>query len=108
MRKLIALGTMVVLMLAVTSPAFARAVADDGAIADDSDVRTLHVDYVDASQVQAAAAWQSNTGDATATAHDDGVADASIDQSLTIDQSQVNGGFDDDFFHDDVWVWWWW
>jgi hypothetical protein len=91
MRKLVAIGTMLVLMIAAASPAFANAVGGDF---------TLRV--VDASQTQAAAATQSQFGDATATADStagdfasaaDASADASIDQSLTIDQWQWNGGF---------------
>lgn len=101
MKKLLALGTMVVLMLAATSPAFAQATADDGAIADDSDVTTLTVEVFDASQFQAAAAAQANYGDANAAADDGSTAEASIDQSLTIDQTQINGGFGDG-----VWIWW--
>jgi hypothetical protein len=87
MRKLLAMGTMLVLMLAAAAPAFA-----DTAVGGDVDLQ-----FVDASQTQAAAALQTNTGDATSTAGDfasaaDADATSSIDQSLTIDQSQWNGG----------------
>lgn len=96
MKKLLAMGTMVVLMLAVTSPAFAQ-----DAIADDDSVATtdFSLTVVDASQFQAAGALQTNTGDVTATADDDSVADASIDQSLYIDQYQLNGGFGGYYFY---------
>ena len=77
-------------MLTATAPAFAQdATADDGS--------TATVDYsvteVDASQSQEVDVTQTNTGDATATATDGSIADAYIDQSLYIDQSQVNAGF---------------
>ena len=90
MRKLVATGTMLVLMLAAAAPAFA-----DTAVGGDVDLQ-----FVDASQTQAAAALQVNTGDATAVSGNVGsAADTSIDQSLTIDQSQWNGGT--------WWTWWW-
>jgi hypothetical protein len=91
MRKLLATGTMLVLMIAAASPAFADAVGGD-----------VTFRFWDASQTQAAAAAQAQHGDATATADSpagrfasaaDASADASIDQSLTIDQWQWNGGF---------------
>jgi hypothetical protein len=91
MKKLLATGTMLVLMIAAASPAFADAVGGDF---------TLKV--FDASQTQAAAATQAQHGDATATAAStagdfasaaDAGATASISQSLTIDQWQWNGGF---------------
>jgi hypothetical protein len=91
MRKLLATGTMLVLMIAAASPAFANAVGGD-----------VTFRFWDASQTQAAAALQTQHGDATATADAtagrfasaaDATADASIDQSLTIDQWQWNGGF---------------
>ena len=92
MRKLVAIVTMLVLMLAAAAPAFA-----DTAVAGD-----VNLQFVDASQTQAAAALQINTGDAvsvaSSTAGDfasaaDADATASILQSLTIDQWQWNGGF---------------
>ena len=90
MKKLVATGTMAVLMLALASPALAQ-----DAIADDDSVAT--VDYsvteVDASQSQEVDVTQTNTGDVTATADDDSVADAYIDQSLYVDQFQVNAGY---------------
>jgi hypothetical protein len=91
MRKLLATGTMLVLMIAAASPAFANAVGGD-----------VTFRFWDASQTQAAAALQTQHGDATATADStagrfasaaDADATASIDQSLTIDQWQWNGGF---------------
>jgi hypothetical protein len=97
-RKLLAMGTMLVLLLAAAAPAFA-----DTAVAGDVDLQ-----FVDASQTQAAAALQTNTGDVTSTASStagdfasaaDASAEASIDQSLTIEQSQWNGGV--------WWTWWW-
>jgi hypothetical protein len=97
MRKLLAMGTMLVLILAAAAPAFA-----DTAVGGDVDLQ-----FVDASQTQAAAALQTNTGDATSTASStagdfasaaDADATSSIDQSLTIDQSQWNGGI--------WWMWW--
>ncbi len=88
MRRVLVIGTMVALMLAAASPAFA-----DTAIGGDVDFQ-----FVDASQTQAATALQVNRGDATSTASGLGsAADASIDQGLTIDQSQWNGG-----------TWWTW
>ena len=90
MRKLVATGTMLVSMLAAAAPAFA-----DTAVGGDVDLQ-----FVDASQTQTAAALQVNTGDATAVSGNVGsAADASIDQSLTIHQSQWNGGT--------WWTWWW-
>jgi hypothetical protein len=91
MRRLLAAGTMLVLMIAAASPAFADAVGGD-----------VTFRFWDASQTQAAAALQTQHGDATATADSaagrfasaaDATADASIDQSLTIDQWQWNAGF---------------
>jgi hypothetical protein len=78
-------------MIAAASPAFANAVGGD-----------VTFRFWDASQTQAAAALQTQHGDATATADStagrfasaaDATADASIDQSLTIDQWQRNAGF---------------
>jgi len=91
MRKLLATGTMLVLMIAAASPAFADAVGGD-----------VDIEVLSAPQFQFAAALQTQHGDATATADStagrfasaaDATADASIDQSLTIDQWQWNGGF---------------
>lgn len=85
MKKLMAMGVMVVLMLALAAPAFAQdATADDGSIAEGGDVS-----FLDASQVQQAV--QIQAGDATATADDGSVAFA--DNSLFIFQAQFNGGF---------------
>ena len=95
MRKLVAMGMMLALMLAAASPPLAQdAIADDGSVA----ATSLTVEVFDASQFQSADALQTNTGDATATADDDSTADASIDQSLQIDQFQLNGGFGDGIF----------
>jgi hypothetical protein len=91
MRKLLATGTMLVLMIAAASPAFANAVGGD-----------FSVDFQSAPQFQFAAALQTQHGDTSATADStagrfasaaDASADASIDQSFTIDQWQWNGGF---------------
>ena len=80
MRKLIAVGAMLALMLVAAAPAFANhAVGGD-----------VDIDVVDASQTQAAAATQTNEGDADA--GNLGSA-AAISQDLTIEQSQVNAGF---------------
>ena len=90
MKKLLAMGTVVVLMLALAAPAFTQ-----DAIADDDSVATtdFSLTVVDASQSQDVDVTQTNTGDVTATADDDSIADASIDQSLYVDQYQLNGGF---------------
>ncbi len=83
MKKLAVTGAMLALMVAGAVPAFADATAGD-----------VNVDVMRAPQFQFAAALQRQNGDTTATTH--GVAtaaDASIDQSLTIDQWQWNGGF---------------
>lgn len=87
----------VVLAFGVASPAFAQdAIADDGSFAStDLDAR-----FYDASQFQVADVRQVNTGDVTATADGDSTADASIDQSLYVDQYQLNGGFDDGYYGD--------
>ena len=83
MKRLAATGAMLVLMVAAAAPSFA-----DTAIGGD-----VNLQFVDASQTQAAAALQINRGDATATAS--GVAtaaDAAISQSLDVSQWQWNGG----------------
>ena len=79
MKKVMATGAMLAIMVAGAAPAFA---AD--AVGGDVDV-----EFLDASQTQAAAAAQTQRGDADA--GNLGSA-AAIDQSLTIDQSQVNAG----------------
>ena len=82
MKKLVATGAMLAIMVAGASPALAN---HWGAVGGD-----VNVDFVDASQTQAAAARQVNEGDATAR----GLASAAaIEQSLTVDQSQVNAGW---------------
>ena len=83
---------MVALILVATAPAFANAVGGD-----------VDVDFVDASQTQAAAAAQIQRGDADA--GNLGSA-AAIDQSLTIDQSQVNGGWGGVAAGGDIWAGW--
>ena len=85
-------------MLVAAAPAFAN-----HAVGGDVDLT-----FVDTSQTQAAAAAQVNEGNATA--GNLGSA-AAIDQSLTIEQSQVNacwGGVaagDDNWWDDDAWWW---
>ena len=79
MKKVMATGAIAAMMVMGAAPAFA---AD--AVGGDVDV-----DFLDASQTQAAAAAQTQRGDADA--GNLGSA-AAIDQSLTIDQSQVNAG----------------
>lgn len=86
MKKLFAVGATAALMLAATSPAFAYTI-----ITDEGDDGNF-VQVVDASQFQAATAVQINEGSANAAADDGSTAEASISQSLTIDQYQVNGG----------------
>lgn len=84
MKRLAATGAMLALMIAAAAPSFA-----DTAIGGDVTLK-----FMDASQTQTAAALQVNEGDATAVAGDVGsAADASISQSLAIDQWQWNGGF---------------
>ncbi|QIN84850.1 hypothetical protein GBA63_21035 [Rubrobacter tropicus] len=89
MKKLIATGAVAALLLATASPAFAQdAIAVDDGVASGGDVH-----FFDASQSQTLSVTQQNTGDAIAAADDDSVAVAWIDQSLMVDQTQVNGGF---------------
>ena len=91
MKKFMVMVATLAMMVAMASPAFASAFGGD-----------VTVRFWDASQTQAAAATQAQHGDATATADSmagdfasaaDATANAAIDQSLTIDQSQWNGGF---------------
>ena len=91
MKKLMVTGAMLALMLVATAPAFANAVGGD-----------VDLDFVDASQTQAAAAAQTQEGDADA--GNLGSA-AAIDQSLTVDQSQVNAGWNGVAAGDDIWWW---
>ncbi|HEU4321586.1 MAG TPA: hypothetical protein VFS21_00420 [Roseiflexaceae bacterium] len=70
------LAAMLAMVLAAAAPAFAQAVGGD-----------VDVQYVDCSQVQAAAAAQGQYGDATA---DDLGSAAAIAQELGISQEQVN------------------
>ena len=102
MRKVMLLAAMLAMVLAAAAPAFAQAVAGD-----------VNVQYVDCSQVQAAAAAQGQYGDATADADAsagdfasaaDADAVAEIAQELGITQAQVNaclGGIDNDVNGDD-------
>ena len=83
MKRLAVTGAMLAIMVAGGVPAFASATAGD-----------VTVDVMRAPQFQFAAALQTQQGDATATSGNVGsAADAAIDQSLTIDQWQWNGGF---------------
>jgi hypothetical protein len=86
-------GAMLAVMVVGSQTAFAAT-----AVGGDVDLR-----FVDASQTQAAAAAQTQEGDATA--GNLGSA-AAIDQSLTIEQSQVNAGWNGVAAGDDIWVWW--
>ena len=90
-KKLMVLAATLALMVAMASPSFAQAIGGD-----------FTLTFRDASQFQAAAATQAQHGDATATADStagrfasaaEATAEAAIDQSLTIDQLQENGGF---------------
>lgn len=94
MKRLVALAAMTAMMLAFASPAVA-----DTAVGGD-----VSLTFVDCSQVQAAAATQTNEGDATA--GNLGSA-AAIDQSLTIEQSQVNACWGGVAAGGDVWWSWW-
>jgi len=80
------LAAMLAMVLAAGAPAFAQAVGGD-----------VSVQYVDCSQVQAAAAAQGQYGDANANASGlSNAAAAEISQELGITQAQVNaclGGF---------------
>ena len=80
MRKVMLLAAMLAMVLAAAAPAFAQAVAGD-----------VNVQYVDCSQVQAAAAAQGQYGDASADASGVSTAAAAeIAQELGITQQQVN------------------
>ena len=92
MKKVMATGAVLAIMVMGASPALA---AD--AVGGDVDV-----DFRDASQTQAAAASQSNRGDADA--GNLGSA-AAVDQSLDLDQSEVNGGFGGTAAGGDIWWW---
>jgi len=87
MKKLIATGTVAVLLLAgASSPAMAQVTSEvEG---DDND--TFTAQFVDASQFQFA--LQAQFGDATATADDDSTAEATVDVSQDITQNQANAG----------------
>jgi hypothetical protein len=97
MKRLAVLATMLALMLVAAAPASA-------ATARGGDVNLL---FVDCSQVQAAAATQTNEGDATA---GDVASAAAIDQSLTIEQSQVNACVGGVAAGGNIFWWhpWWW
>ena len=102
MRKAMLLAAMLAMVLAAAAPAFAQAVGGN-----------VDIQYVDCSQVQAAAAAQGQYGDATADADAsagdfasaaDADAVAEIAQELGITQAQVNaclGGIDNDVNGDD-------
>ena len=92
MKRVVMVSMVVALILVATAPAFANAVAGD-----------VTLDFVDASQTQAAAAAQVNRGDADA--GNLGSA-AAIDQSLTVDQSQVNAGWDGVAAGGNIWWGW--
>ena len=80
LRKVMLLAAMLAMVLAAAAPAFAQAVAGD-----------VNVQYVDCSQVQAAAAAQGQYGDANADASGVSTAAAAeIAQELGITQAQVN------------------
>jgi len=86
MKKMIAVGATVALMLAASSPALAQVESEvDG---DDND--TFTAQFVDASQFQFA--LQAQFGDASATADDDSTAEATVDVSQSITQNQANAG----------------
>ncbi len=85
MKKLVATGAMLAMMLATTAPALAQ----DATVGDDGVATGGDVSYYDASQLQLALAIQE--GDATAEADDHSTAYAYND--LYIDQYQANGGF---------------
>lgn len=89
-RRFLAALAASTLLVALSAPAFAQAVADDGALADDSDETNTEVQYVDCSQVQSAFASQGQYGDANAAADDESEATAEIAQDLGISQNQVN------------------
>jgi hypothetical protein len=97
MKRLVMMSMVAALVLMAVAPAFANtAVGGD-----------VTLDFVDASQTQAAAATQTNEGDATA---GDVASAAAIDQSLTIEQSQVNAGWGGVAAGGDIWwhdSWWW-
>jgi hypothetical protein len=76
LRKIMLLAAMLAMVLAAAAPAFAQAIGGD-----------VDVQYVDCSQVQAAAAAQGQYGDATA---GDVASAAAIAQELGISQEQVN------------------
>ncbi|HET7477917.1 MAG TPA: hypothetical protein VFJ72_00235 [Rubrobacteraceae bacterium] len=92
MRKLMVLVAMLAMMMVAAAPAFAQATGGD-----------VDLSFVDASQSATVDVTQSQFGDATATSGDVGsAADASIDNSLDVSVTQVNGGFvDDGMFMDD-------
>jgi hypothetical protein len=91
MKKLMVTAATLAMMVAMASPAFASAVGGD-----------VDIEVLSAPQFQFAAALQTQEGDATASATSvagdfgsaaDASAEASISQSLTIDQMQFNAGF---------------
>ena len=93
MKKMFAVGATAALMLAASSPAFAQGIDVGNAFADDDSTAIggdTSVRFVDASQFQFA--LQAQFGDATATASDDGTAEATVEVSQGITQNQANAG----------------
>ncbi len=97
MKRLVAIGAMLAMMLAFAAPAMAQtAVAGDVQIQDQAATQSV---FVSGSQV--------NTGSSTAVSGDFGsAASASVSQSMTIsvgaEQNVLQAG-------DDIWIWllWW-
>ena len=83
MRKLMLLAAMLAMVLVVAAPAFGQAI-----VVSDDEVDNSITQEVSSEQIQVAEANQVNTGDANAAA-DDGSAEASISQDLSIEQSAV-------------------
>ena len=86
MKKMIAVGATVALLLAASSPALAQVESE----VDGDDNNTFTAQFVDASQFQAAV--QIQQGDATASAEDDSSAEATVDMSQSITFNQANAG----------------
>ena len=86
MKKMIAVGATIALMLAASSPALAQVESE----VDGDDNNTFTAQFVDASQFQAA--LQVQYGDASAEAEDDSTAEATVDVSQSITQNQANAG----------------
>ena len=86
MKKMIAVGATIALMLAASSPALAQVESE----VDGDDNNTFTAQFVDASQQQVAV--QAQYGDASAEAEDDSTAEATVDVSQSITQNQANAG----------------